>query len=116
MKFLIDMDVENLQALKDITDDGVRSIYFKWFLAKNDRQMIDAEGGFNPQSIKLHRYAVTNTGQQGTVDNTKDPMSETMFKLGVAQGLGFKTDKRDCRKSISICVAYGYVNGAIYNR
>lgn len=101
----IEQDVENLQALKDAMDEGVDSAYFKWFVAKNSRQMLDGEGGLNPQGIKLHRYALSTEGMRGTVDKSKDAMSETMFKLGFAQGFGFGIDKNAIENSIAFADA-----------
>ena len=99
----IEADIENLMALKAKIDTGEadNGVYFDWFVARNGRQMIDAAGGFNPQAIKLHRYTVIADGQQGVVDSKKDPMSMTIFKLGIAQALGFKADKRPIAESIT---------------
>ncbi|RLC80871.1 MAG: hypothetical protein DRI61_04855, partial [Chloroflexi bacterium] len=103
----IEEDLENLQRLKTMMDNGetTEGVYFRWFIGKNNRQMIDAAGGLNPQAIKLHRYALIVDGAQGTVDTKKDPMSETMFKLGVAQALGFAVDKRKVTDSIEFADA-----------
>jgi len=98
----IEMDIENVVAMQEAYRSGEMTdgVFFRWFMSKSGRQMIDAEGGFNPQSIKLHRYLVTTEGQRGTVDVTKDPMSMVMFKLGVAQATGFKIDKRTTKESV----------------
>ena len=97
----IEKDINNLEMLVEEMKLGTEGVYFRWFVASNSRQFIDAKGGLNPQGIKLHRYVLTTAGMRGTVDYSKDDMSSTIFELGFAQGLGFAIDKNpvaDSRK------------------
>ena len=89
----IESDIENLRELASSLKEGKLiggAVFFDWTIWKVGRNAIESSG-FNPQSIKLHRYAGTYKAQNGTVK--KDDISEDIFKLGVAQALGFKVDK-----------------------
>lgn len=95
----IDADIENLYDLIRSMDEGKLdggAVYFDWTIWKVGRNAIESSG-FNPQSIKLHRYTGTYKAQNGTVK--KDDISEDIFKLGFAQALKFKIDKEPVEKS-----------------
>lgn len=96
----IESDIEHMidmiAAVKENRlDNG--AAYFDWNIWKVGRNAIDSSG-FNPQSIKLHRYMGIYKAQQGTVK--PGDISETVFKLGVAQALKFKIDKEPIEKSM----------------
>lgn len=99
-------DVENMMILWRAIEDGTVTdeMYFDWFVSKNGRIMMDARGGFNPQSIKLHRYATYKDDMKGTVD-PKDEQSVQMYKLGIAQALGFSIDKKAVEDSTAFADA-----------
>ena len=95
----IDSDIEHLRDLATAMREGKLdkgAVYFDWTIWKVGRNAIESSG-FNPQSIKLHRYAGTYKAQNGTVK--KDDISEDIFKLGFAQALKFKIDKEPVEKS-----------------
>lgn len=95
----IDADIENLYDLIRSMDEGKLddgAVYFDWTIWKVGRNAIESSG-FNPQSIKLHRYTGTYKAQNGTVK--KGDISEDIFKLGFAQALKFKIDKEPVEKS-----------------
>ena len=95
----IEADIENLYDLIGSIDEGKLdngAVYFDWTIWKVGRNAIESSG-FNPQSIKLHRYTGTYKAQNGTVK--KGDISEDIFKLGFAQALKFKIDKEPVEKS-----------------
>ena len=95
----IEADIENLYDLIGSMDEGKLdggAVYFDWTIWKVGRNAIESSG-FNPQSIKLHRYTGTYKAQNGTVK--KGDISEDIFKLGFAQALKFKIDKEPVDKS-----------------
>lgn len=95
----IDADIENLYDLIRSMDEGKLdggAVYFDWTIWKVGRNAIESSG-FNPQSIKLHRYTGTYKAQNGTVK--KGDISEDIFKLGFAQALKFKIDKEPVEES-----------------
>lgn len=95
----IEADIENLYDLIKSMDEGKLdngAVYFDWTIWKVGRNAIESSG-FNPQSIKLHRYTGTYKAQNGTVK--KGDISEDIFKLGFAQALKFKIDKEPVEKS-----------------
>lgn len=96
----IESDIEHMRDMiaavkENKLDNG--AAYFDWGIWKVGRNAIDSSG-FNPQSIKLHRYMGTYKAQRGTVK--PGDISETVFKLGVAQALKFKIDKEPIEKSM----------------
>jgi len=96
----IESDIEYMRDMvtavkENKLDNG--AAYFDWGIWKVGRNAIDSSG-FNPQSIKLHRYMGTYKAQRGTVK--PGDISETVFKLGVAQALKFKIDKEPIEKSM----------------
>lgn len=95
----IDSDIVHLRDLATAMREGKLdkgAVYFDWTIWKVGRNAIESSG-FNPQSIKLHRYTGTYKAQNGTVK--KDDISEDIFKLGFAQALKFKIDKEPVEKS-----------------
>lgn len=95
----IEADIENLYDLIGSMGEGKLdggAVYFDWTIWKVGRNAIESSG-FNPQSIKLHRYTGTYKAQNGTVK--KDDISEDVFKLGFAQALKFKIDKEPVEES-----------------
>ena len=95
----IDSDIEHLRDLATAMKEGKLdkgAVYFDWTIWKIGRNAIESSG-FNPQSIRLHRYTGTYEAQNGTVK--KDDISEDIFKLGFAQALKFKIDKEPVEKS-----------------
>lgn len=95
----IEADIENLYDLIRSMDEGKLdngAVYFDWTIWKVGRNAIESSG-FNPQSIKLHRYTGTYKAQNGTVK--KGDISEDIFKLGFAQALKFKIDKEPVEES-----------------
>lgn len=96
----IESDIEHMRDMitavkENRLDNG--AAYFDWGIWKVGRNAIDSSG-FNPQSIKLHRYMGTYMAQRGIVK--PGDISETVFKLGVAQALKFKIDKEPIEKSM----------------
>ena len=96
----IESDIEHMRDMiaavkENKLDNG--AAYFDWGIWKVGRNAIDSSG-FNPLSIKLHRYMGTYKAQRGTVK--PGDISETVFKLGVAQALKFKIDKEPIEKSM----------------
>lgn len=95
----INSDIEHLRDLATAMKEGKLdngAVYFDWTIWKVGRNAIESSG-FNPQSIKLHRYAGTYKAQNGIVK--KGDISEDIFKLGFAQALKFKIDKEPVEES-----------------
>lgn len=95
----VDSDIEHLRDLATAMREGKLdkgAVYFDWTIWKVGRNAIESSG-FNPQSIKLHRYTGTYKAQNGTVK--KGDISEDVFKLGFAQALKFKIDKEPVEES-----------------
>lgn len=55
----------------------------------------------NPQTSKIHRHLVSMTGWKVSVDVKQDSVSNRMFRLNVATGLGIKTDKQTVERSLA---------------
>lgn len=97
----IESDIEHMRDMITAVKEGKLdngAAYFDWGIWKVGRNAIDSSG-FNPQSIKLHRYMGTYKAQRGTVKH--GDISETVFKLGVAQALKFKIDKEPIEESMA---------------
>ena len=84
--------VDSLFNLADALKSGyeMNSLWFNYFIGKNNRLYLDSEG-VNNQSDKLHRHLIFTEGQRATV--IKGDKSERVFKLAVAQAFGLDVDK-----------------------
>ena len=69
-------------------------MYFDWFFSRNGRFFLDS-AGVNPQTDKLHRFAMFLKAQETEVDTTKDVRDSKVFafKIGIAQAFGKAVDK-----------------------
>jgi len=107
-------DIDNLMILWNAMEDGTVTdeMYFDWFISKNGRLMIDAKGGFNPQAIKLHRYSAYKDGMKGTVE-PDDEAAMQIYKLGIAQSMGYAIDKKDVKDSIAYAEVLLETEGAL---
>lgn len=84
--------VDSLFNLADALKSGyeMNSLWFNYFIGKNNRLYLDSEG-VNNQSDKFHRHLIFTEGQRATV--IKGDKSERVFKLAVAQAFGLDVDK-----------------------
>lgn len=84
--------VDSLFNLADNLKNGyeMNSLWFDYFIGKNNRLYLDSEG-VNNQSDKFHRHLIFTEGQRATV--IKGDKSERVFKLAVAQAFGLDVDK-----------------------
>ena len=84
--------VDSLFNLADALKSGyeMNSLWFNYFIGKNNRLYLDSEG-VNNQSDKFHRHLIFTEGQRATV--VKGDKSERVFKLAVAQAFGLDVDK-----------------------
>jgi len=107
-------DIDNLMILWNAMEDGTVTdeMYFDWFISKNGRLMIDAKGGFNPQAIKLHRYSAYKDGMKGTVE-PDDEAAMQIYKLGIAQSMGYAIDKKAVEDSIAYAEVLLETEGAL---
>ena len=107
-------DIDNMMILWNAMEDGTVTdeMYFDWFISKNGRLMLDAKGGFNPQAIKLHRYSAYKDGMRGTVE-PDDEAAMQIYKLGIAQSMGYAIDKKDVKDSIAYAEALLETEGAL---
>lgn len=90
VKHLLDLGKEIKQREEDYLPTD---IYFDWFIAKSNRMMIDS-AEVNPQSDKLHRFAMHTKAMEYKVDPTDDTdAGHVGFKIAVAQAFGVGIDK-----------------------
>lgn len=91
--------VDSLFNLADNLKNGyeMNSLWFDYFIGKNNRLYVDSEG-VNNQSDKFHRHLIYTEGQEATV--IKGDKSERVFKLAVAQAFGLDVDKMSIEKTM----------------
>ncbi len=90
----IERSVEQFQGLTSDLNDGMQNnFFFRWFLSKNGRFMLDS-AGINPQTDKLlHRWAVLPKAAQNMEWDLNNKEDHTYFIQGLVQGFGGDIDK-----------------------
>jgi hypothetical protein len=88
------------EYVAELDTDGTAAdtIMFDRKVAKNLRSMVESNG-LNPQTSKLHRFAIMLKSSTYTVDPKKNDGSTFGFGLALAQAMGFKVDKKKPEES-----------------
>lgn len=97
----IEREVDELLVVWSEIQDRKRqglptTMYFDWFIAKNNRFHLDS-AGVNPQTNKMHRFLFHTEKQTGTIT----PKSLKMYKLAIAQAFGYSIDKNSTKDAIA---------------
>jgi len=97
----IEREIDGVLKVVDDIKEGraANSIWFKWFISKNTRYMLDSAGA-NPQTgKKLARWLIKANRKVANI-NLNNKTDRTLLSLAIALSFGFDIDKESIEDSL----------------